>query len=456
MLLKKILWVFLIVAIIILEIPIFLENIMFSPIPPYLGSGTPAPNTTPMTFGQSVSILQRVERVVFKLNAVIAFVNEHINNLDDVFLAQINTLITSVNGSLTELDASVDTRIATLDSSVDSRITASEAGVDSAIAALTTYVDTQVASILDSSIDIAAGVVLSLVNDPTSTVTLALRNLYAAKSVETLTTSGRLTVSALDAAYITTNAQVATIVSGAGATKTALDSAYLVTNSQVAAIVVAAGVTKTALDAAYITTNAQVAAIVSGAGATKTALDLAYSRSNVNLSGTYVARPVATTVSDGTLYFCTNVPEVYRSNGTVWSVVGSGGNELAYAENTASFAVSTINTITDITGLTITFVAGERPVLIKGESLVSNSAAGSTVLGIYANGANRTSAAYTGAAGSTTLHSEFRLTGLTAGNTYTAKLTGRINYTGTGTYGGNTVSGAPTQSSIAFIQAVTI
>jgi hypothetical protein len=91
--------------------------------------------------------------------------------------------------------------------------------------------------------------------------------------------------------------------------------------------------------------------------------------------GTFAARPAANTVSAGTIYYATNVAEQYRSNGTIWQVVGSGGNELAYAELGTNFTTASTSKV-DVTGLTVTFVAGERPIEARVTALVQAEAAG--------------------------------------------------------------------------------
>lgn len=81
-----------------------------------------------------------------------------------------------------------------------------------------------------------------------------------------------------------------------------------------------------------------------------------------SLSGTLAARPAADSVPTSTLYFVTDVPEIHRSNGTAWQVVG-GGNEVGYAQSTTAFNTTSTSAV-DVTGLTVTFVAGNRPLRI--------------------------------------------------------------------------------------------
>ncbi|WP_030147673.1 hypothetical protein [Mycetocola saprophilus] len=83
-----------------------------------------------------------------------------------------------------------------------------------------------------------------------------------------------------------------------------------------------------------------------------------------SLSGTYAARPAANSVPAATIYYPTNVPETYRSDGSVWSVVGAGGNELGYAQLTSQFNTASTTPV-DVPGLTVTFVVGERPIMLR-------------------------------------------------------------------------------------------
>jgi len=99
---------------------------------------------------------------------------------------------------------------------------------------------------------------------------------------------------------------------------------------------------------------------------TATATSIA-TRAPQNLYGTYATRPAASSVSAGTVYYSSNTLETYRSNGSSWQVVGSGGNELGYAEITSNFTTSnaTVNSPQDVTGLVISIVVPERPFMLK-------------------------------------------------------------------------------------------
>lgn len=91
-----------------------------------------------------------------------------------------------------------------------------------------------------------------------------------------------------------------------------------------------------------------------------------------NLSGTYASRPAASSVPNPTLYYATDVPEAYRSDGTAWTVVGTDA-ELGYAEITNQFDTTSATGV-DVTGLSITATFGERPVKAIFDGTLRNSA----------------------------------------------------------------------------------
>lgn len=140
-------------------------------------------------------------------------------------------------------------------------------------------------------------------------------------------------------------------------------------------------------------TDTLVASLVSDTGSdSRIALDsvflgtAALALASLSITGTYAARPTATAVPNGTVYYASNVPEAYRSNGATWSVIQSGGNELGYAQITAMFT-TTSTTPVYATGLTVTFIVGERPVEIHMEAALTNSiAAGETKASLVLDG----------------------------------------------------------------------
>jgi len=143
-----------------------------------------------------------------------------------------------------------------------------------------------------------------------------------------------------------------------------------------------------------------------------------------SLTGTYAARPSASSVRAGTIYYPTNVPEQYRSNGSAWMVIGSGGNELGHAQITTSGAAQG-PAAADVPGLSVTFVAGERPVEVEldGQFLIANAGIYATAQLMLGTTVIATVQTVT-AAGSqpVNLRRCVRLSTLTAGSTYTVKV----------------------------------
>lgn len=172
----------------------------------------------------------------------------------------------------------------------------------------------------------------------------------------------------------------------------------------------------------------------------------------LNLTGTYAARPSAGAVATGTLYFATNVPEVYRSSGTVWSVVGAGGNELAYGERT-TMANTAVTTATAVTGIALTFVVGERPIMLKMSGGIANvSAAHLSTAAIQMDGTEKVRAQSIGIATDVwhSFHKEVRVTGLVPGSTHTAGITMRT------ASGGDIRLGGENATEPLYLQVVTL
>lgn len=179
--------------------------------------------------------------------------------------------------------------------------------------------------------------------------------------------------------------------------------------------------------------------------ATQTALD---TKSPQNLIGLYSARPAANTVLSGTQYRASDVREVYRSDGSVWTVVGGGGEELGFAEITSG-TTNTSSTPIDVTALTTTFTVGERPIFIDIHGTCRNATSGGYVwLYIYLDG---TDIKHSGGSTQTFTPYSFgvRVSGLTPGSTHTAKV-----MIGTPLGGGTAEISANAQDK-AYIRAVT-
>jgi len=137
--------------------------------------------------------------------------------------------------------------------------------------------------------------------------------------------------------------------------------------------------------------------------------------------GTYAARPTASSAGANTLYYATDVPECYLSNGTSWSVVGSGGSELAVAVVTTT-SLAQGPAFANMPGMTITFKVGERPIYLEFEAVGSVATSG-----IYAYGkvlldgvdAGSVSPVTSVASQIVNLRRQVRVSGLTPGSTHT-------------------------------------
>lgn len=182
----------------------------------------------------------------------------------------------------------------------------------------------------------------------------------------------------------------------------------------------------------------------------RVALDAQY---RTSFTGTHAARPAASAVPVGSLYFATDTLEQYRSNGAAWSVVGSGGIELAYAEITAPFVSSTASAV-DVPGLSVTWVAGERPACLEFSGLMACGSSTPLAWVRMILGANTmVGVAGTTAASNVSVHRAVRLAGLTPGTSYTAKV--RLDLPGgtTGVSSGQVNAAATNPASLRVVTA---
>lgn len=146
----------------------------------------------------------------------------------------------------------------------------------------------------------------------------------------------------------------------------------------------------------------------------------------LSVTGTYSARPVATSLPAGTIYYATDLMEQYRTDGTSWTVVASGGNERGSASITAMYSTSNgIAGPPDVPGMTVTFVAGERPVRFQVDCDLANSIdAHTTSLQVMLDGTviGTLEASNIGIDRWFTVSKGFRYSGLTPGTSHTVKL----------------------------------
>lgn len=84
-----------------------------------------------------------------------------------------------------------------------------------------------------------------------------------------------------------------------------------------------------------------------------------------SLMGTYAQRPTASSTAAGTIYYATDTMESYRCNGTSWDVIAAG-SELGSAELRSFYQTANGGGVwTDLPGMAVTFVAGERPIKVE-------------------------------------------------------------------------------------------
>lgn len=218
---------------------------------------------------------------------------------------------------------------------------------------------------------------------------------------------------------------VAAAEAAQAAAEDAAAAAYGPTDATVSSLVGSASSTRTALDGRYVQGTATQPINRGGTGATTAAAALvALGGAPLSLTGTYAARPAANTVGAGTIYHATDVPEQYRSNGTAWSVVGSGGAEIGHTQIIADGAAQG-PAQADVPGITVTFVAGERPIEIAAEVMFSVASSAVTVaMIVMLDGAGvGNDYVFTGTTSLfVTLKRRVRVSGLTPGTSHTAKV----------------------------------
>jgi hypothetical protein len=204
---------------------------------------------------------------------------------------------------------------------------------------------------------------------------------------------------------------------GLGSVNNTADSAKPVSTAQAAA--------DTAAAARANHTGTQLAATVSDFSTAADARVALNAPAAASTTGTYAARPAANAVVAGTTYNATDVPEQYRSNATAWSAIGSGGREMGYAAITAMFSTMSATPVA-VTGLSVSFVAGERPVEIRVCGDLANTGLTSgTVAGIWLGGVTYGAATILGGPTADRWHTCFksaRVSGLTPGTSYTASV----------------------------------
>lgn len=146
------------------------------------------------------------------------------------------------------------------------------------------------------------------------------------------------------------------------------------------------------------------------------------------ITGTYSARPAAISVPSGTTYYADDVRETYMSDGSLWSVIGGAGNELGYAEITSTFS-TTSATLVDIPGLSVTFTAGHRPLVVTFGGNMRTLSGGAGTVALVVDGVQQ-SQVVTSQSLYFATNRTVRLPAFTPGTTHTLKLQASVT-TGT-------------------------
>lgn len=298
------------------------------------GFATPASNITPFTYRDGLTYLQRLERIVGYINnTVVPFVNENYTALAESF-----------NIAVAEMNAKVDAAVQDMSDQV-AAAEAAQAAAEAAVVAANAAAELAEQYASDAA-DVQDASITAIFNNASSQFRQAAEAAYPTQAefntLNATVTTGRLSVATLDTRF---NAK-------------AEDTDVTALENTVNTGRLSAATLDGRFDAIV---DDSVSSVNSAYSSTKT-LSLI---TPGTMTGTFAARPAANTVQNGTLYICTNVPEMYIAQGSTWLVTGSGGNELAAATSPEFTENSTANTYIDIPGMSVTFTVGMRPIEIS-------------------------------------------------------------------------------------------
>lgn len=265
--------------------------------------------------------------------------------LENILKWTTETLVPYLNDNNDSIVAAWDAEVTQLVTAVNDAIAAMESDNSTAIGALTDQINTAIANVTT----IASGVQTSATAAATSATNAHTSEVNSATSANAANTSaGNAATSATQAATSAANARKA-ILWQPNTTYAAGDPAISPAGDP---IVAKAGFT-------------------SGAAYDATKWNLAPGHAPQNLYGTYATRPAANSVAPGTLYYASDVLESYRSDGALWKVVGAG-SEIGYAQTTGNTDTDGTTNAIDVPGLSITFIAGERPIKVIFQGALRN------------------------------------------------------------------------------------
>lgn len=317
---------------------------VFAPIPEYTPSWRAVPQVQPFTYRDGETMLNKLTGLCKYMNKnIVPFINDGLAGFSEDIQADMNALIDQVNAAIEAISS--------------------------------------------DSIDVQDPVVAAIFNNAASATRIVTDALYGSKSdvttLNNLVATGRLSVSALDSTYVNETtfaawdaARVDTVAQGGTgrATGTTANGIVLTgstpTGAQQTLNEGASGTYLKSVGAATLPVwdkpvddTAASTDTVKGWSAKKISDSIAAAFAP-NLYGTFASRPAANTVPNGTIFAASDVPEQYMANAGSWVVVGSGGNQLAYAQ-VAAVLTNTTTALQNIPGFTVTFIAGARPVKLN-------------------------------------------------------------------------------------------
>jgi hypothetical protein len=436
-------------------------------------------NITPFTYRDGLSFLEKVEGLQSWLRTILVpHIDGEISEFGLAWNAEVTALQDAVNAALSGQADSVNAAIAAEKEYVDTTIATEKDHVDTTIIDLRTYVDQQIAQIVENSLEANDSVVTALINATSSATRGALDNRYAALAdIDTNTASlladDTATREALDARYFQSSGSNLDVAHGgtgrntgaiangiivAGTTPT--DPQQTVSPGTAGQFLKSQGADATPQFVTLIDDTTAATSKVYSSTKTQTLFDAL--PNTLHGSGLYSARPAASSVKTGSIYYATDVQELYRATGTPnqnatgWAPFGPGGAELGYAQTTTNFQGGGAGEIVDIPGVAITITHGERPVVIEAEAIINGSLTGSVgevIISIY-DGATRIREAHeftTVANAYATVRTRARISGVAPGTVKTYKMCANRGATVTGEFKVQASATYP-----AFIQAATL
>lgn len=286
------------------------------------------------------------------------------------YLEELQGLVDYINASLVP---QVDSKLAGILAQLNTALTTATTHIDATAATWTTQHNAYMVNVNASLMALNDHAAATLINTPASEMAVALTALFGSKTIQdslnTLTTTGRLSSGTLDGRFT----GIQTLVD---ALNTLVGSGRLSTAALDGRFALAIPLTQRAAANGVATLGAD--SLVPGAQ-----LPAPSGR------GTYLARPAATTVKAGFTYNAYDVLETYYSDGTSWFLISHGGVfgsvQLGDKFDTANYGPSVGGA--DVPGMAVTFTAGTQRVKATLSADLSNTFANAeTTAGLMLNG----------------------------------------------------------------------